>query len=60
MAIKTQKISNLRGNLENMGYNELGYYEDRKLDKALFSFGQFLKTRFGSRLRMDIAEEVRL
>lgn len=29
-------------------YNEHGYYEDRKLDKALFSFGQFLKTRWGS------------
>ena len=25
-------------------YNTHGYYSDRKLDKALFSFGQFLKT----------------
>jgi hypothetical protein len=24
-------------------YNEYGYYEDRKLDKALFTFGRFLK-----------------
>lgn len=24
-------------------YNERGYYEDRKLDKALFAFGRFLK-----------------
>ena len=68
--LKTGKIAEISKNPEEKQlkylneylpfYNELGYYEDRKLDKALFSFGQFLKTRFGSRLRMDIAEEVRL
>ena len=31
-------------------YNEEHkHFEDRKLDKALFSFGQFLKTRWGNR-----------